>query len=159
MKNDKIMDEMLPHGGKNRGRRRFRWRANIVVILLLILCGGGYYWFFLARPAGSGPAGPNVPQEPFQTVWSERQILLLGMGDSITAGFGCPKDMGTSIGCSIIHPTNSRKCKAQVTTAPMFFSRPMRPVRSSITATLPGTSLLTLLMLRFRPSTEMTPTR
>ena len=92
------MDEVLPselsRDAKVRGIRRFRWRANIVVILLLILCGAGYYWFFLARPTGSGPAGPNVPQEPFQTVWSERQILLLGMGDSITAGFGMPKGYG-----------------------------------------------------------------
>jgi lysophospholipase L1-like esterase len=37
---------------------------------------------------GTGPAGPPVACEPFQAVWSERKILLLAIGDSVTAGFG-----------------------------------------------------------------------
>ncbi|MDR1959966.1 MAG: SGNH/GDSL hydrolase family protein [Planctomycetaceae bacterium] len=41
-----------------------------------------------ARPLGSGPAGPAVASAPFETVWSERRVLLLGIGDSVTAGFG-----------------------------------------------------------------------
>jgi lysophospholipase L1-like esterase len=54
----------------------------------------GFYWFYFARPLGSGPAGPSVPREPFQQVWSERKVLLLGWGDSITAGFGMPDGYG-----------------------------------------------------------------
>ena len=67
-----------------------KWRRYVIwiVVCCLILATPGYYWFYLARPLGSGPAGPSVPREPFQQVWSERNVLLLGWGDSITAGFG-----------------------------------------------------------------------
>ena len=40
---------------------------------------------------GSGPAGPDVPIEPFQHVWSQQDVLLLGIGDSITVGVGASK--------------------------------------------------------------------
>ena len=59
-----------------------------------VLAAPGYYWFYLARPIGQGPAGPSVPREPFQQVWSERNVLLLGWGDSITAGFGMETGYG-----------------------------------------------------------------
>jgi lysophospholipase L1-like esterase len=71
-------------------RRIFIWTA----VCCLPLATPGYYWFFLARPLGSGPAGPSVPPEPFLHVWSERQVLLLGWGDSITAGFGMKRGYG-----------------------------------------------------------------
>jgi len=73
-----------------------KWRRMIiwVAVLCLIVATPGYYWFYLARPVGAGPAGPNVPRESFQHVWSERKILLLGWGDSITAGFGVPIGYG-----------------------------------------------------------------
>jgi len=53
-----------------------------------------YIYFWLARPEGSGSAGPMVPAEPFERVWSERKVLLLGLGDSITAGFGMEAPYG-----------------------------------------------------------------
>ena len=67
-----------------------KWQRTIVwiVVCCLVLATPAYYWFYLARPIGQGPAGPSVPREPFQQVWSERNVLLLGWGDSITAGFG-----------------------------------------------------------------------
>src|SRR5262249_32096148 len=37
---------------------------------------------------GEGPAGPGVPAEPFDGPWTDRKILLLGVGDSVTAGLG-----------------------------------------------------------------------
>lgn len=49
---------------------------------------GFYVYFWLWHPAGEGPAGPDVPREPFAGVWSERPVVLLGFGDSITEGFG-----------------------------------------------------------------------
>jgi lysophospholipase L1-like esterase len=58
---------------------------------LLILVGLGYQHFWLSRPVGSGPAGPAVPHEPFATNWSTRGVLLVGLGDSVTAGFGARK--------------------------------------------------------------------
>jgi lysophospholipase L1-like esterase len=73
-----------------------KWRRILLwtVLFCLVLAVPGYYWFFLARPVGAGPAGPSVPSEPFQQVWSERHILLLGWGDSITAGFGMKTGYG-----------------------------------------------------------------
>ncbi|HEY2839732.1 MAG TPA: SGNH/GDSL hydrolase family protein [Pirellulales bacterium] len=47
-----------------------------------------YLYFWMARPVGKGPAGPAVAQAAFAQPWSERRVLLLGIGDSITAGLG-----------------------------------------------------------------------
>lgn len=44
-----------------------------------------YFAFFQWRPVGSGPA---VPSELFQHVWSDRDVLLFSIGDSVTAGLG-----------------------------------------------------------------------
>ncbi|HPO16597.1 MAG TPA: SGNH/GDSL hydrolase family protein [Candidatus Hydrogenedentes bacterium] len=49
------------------------------------------YYFWLALPMGAGPAGPSVPKEPFTTVWTERPVILLGIGGNITNGYGAPK--------------------------------------------------------------------
>jgi lysophospholipase L1-like esterase len=54
-----------------------------------------YLWY--ARPVGKGPAGPAVPAERFEDdlgTWSDRTVLLLGIGDSVTAGFGASPGMG-----------------------------------------------------------------
>ena len=48
----------------------------------------GYQWFWVSRPMGEGPAGPVVPRESFAETWSTRPVLLVGIGDSVTAGFG-----------------------------------------------------------------------
>jgi lysophospholipase L1-like esterase len=42
------------------------------------------------HPVGTGPAGPAVPREPWTKTWSSRPVLLVGLGDSVTAGFGAP---------------------------------------------------------------------
>jgi lysophospholipase L1-like esterase len=39
-------------------------------------------------PVGEGPAGPSVDRTAFAQPWTERNVLLLGVGDSVTAGFG-----------------------------------------------------------------------
>jgi lysophospholipase L1-like esterase len=67
------------------GRRAVLWMLLGIVSILAALA---YREFWLARPIGSGPAGPTVPREPFASVWTERPVLLLGVGDSITAGLG-----------------------------------------------------------------------
>ncbi|MBC7856694.1 MAG: SGNH/GDSL hydrolase family protein [Pirellulaceae bacterium] len=43
---------------------------------------------------GTGPAGPPVAAKPFEKLWSERKVVLVGIGDSVTAGFGAPKGKG-----------------------------------------------------------------
>ncbi len=68
-----------------RGRRLI-WLGAIGLMLIAAVLGYRHYW--LGRPIGSGPAGPVVSREPFAKVWSERNTVLLGIGDSVTAGFG-----------------------------------------------------------------------
>lgn len=70
-------------------------------LTLLCLCGamliaaaGLYVAYRLYLPEGEGPAGPSVASEPFHETWTERQVLLLGVGDSVTAGFGVRHDLG-----------------------------------------------------------------
>lgn len=49
---------------------------------------GAWIHFKLARPVGSGPAGPAVAREPFAKPWSDAPTVLVGFGDSVTAGYG-----------------------------------------------------------------------
>jgi lysophospholipase L1-like esterase len=58
---------------------------------VLLIAGLLYRQFWLARPVGQGPAGPAVPLEPFQTQWTDERVLLLGIGDSMTAGLGASR--------------------------------------------------------------------
>lgn len=71
--------------------RRQRLLTIAAIGLALILGALAYIQFWIARPIGSGPAGPAVPREPFETTWTQRPILLLGIGDSITAGLGADR--------------------------------------------------------------------
>ena len=73
---------------------------RILVILLavgVLLVGGGVFlrFYYLRLPAaGQGPAGPTVAREPFSEVWSQRRVLVVGLGDSITWGMGAPEGHG-----------------------------------------------------------------
>ena len=78
-----------PKRPAGRRWRRLRW---------LLLAGGaliglavGWLYFHLYLPVGSGPAGPAVAAEPFAQPWTERKVLLVGIGDSVTAGFGASR--------------------------------------------------------------------
>jgi lysophospholipase L1-like esterase len=68
-------------------------RVFYVLLAGVILIAGvaAYLFFQFARPVGSGSAGPVVGRELFSLVWSSRRILLVGLGDSVTAGFGARK--------------------------------------------------------------------
>jgi hypothetical protein len=64
-------------------RRRLRW-------LLLaggLLIGGAlaYVHFHFYLPVGSGPAGPVVEGAAFEEPWTEWEVLLVGIGDSVTS--------------------------------------------------------------------------
>jgi len=65
----------------------FRWQTGIILCLAFAAA-----WYFLIgrfkHSLSHGPAGPSVNPEPFQSVWSTNQFVLIGVGDSITAGFG-----------------------------------------------------------------------
>jgi lysophospholipase L1-like esterase len=68
-------------------------RIGVVAALALLLLGGGLFFhhYWLDLPPGTGPAGPPVPRELFAGPWTDRPVLLLGLGDSVTAGFGSTK--------------------------------------------------------------------
>jgi lysophospholipase L1-like esterase len=74
---------------KSRRRKRLRW--VLASGFVLILAAMGYVHFFLYLPMGSGPAGPSVEPNAFEQPWTDRQVLFLGLGDSVTAGFGATK--------------------------------------------------------------------
>lgn len=78
--------DMAGRPRKSPCRRRVLRLAIVVVILMG--AGLAYREFWLTRPFGQGPAGPVVAREPFEHPWSQRKVLLVGLGDSVTAGFG-----------------------------------------------------------------------
>jgi hypothetical protein len=85
-------DDLLPakrEPPQGRRGRRLRWLAvaGAAVVVMAIF----YVHFFLYLPTGSGPAGPRVERSKFEQPWTERPVLLVGLGDSVTAGFGASK--------------------------------------------------------------------
>lgn len=70
--------------------RRGRRRTILLLVFGLIAIGLGAAWryFVFARPMGSGPAGPAVSRAAFESEWSSRKVVLLGLGDSVTQGLG-----------------------------------------------------------------------
>jgi lysophospholipase L1-like esterase len=60
-----------------------------VVLAGTAMCAAiSYLYFWQIRPMGHGPAGPHIPDETFAQAWSEKQVWFIGIGDSVTAGFG-----------------------------------------------------------------------
>ena len=67
-----------------------RWRLVLLVCvgIALVLGALGYRQFWLARPVGEGPAGPRIDPSRFKEPWTTRKVVLLAVGDSVTAGYG-----------------------------------------------------------------------
>ncbi|MEY4387919.1 MAG: hypothetical protein RLY20_3202 [Verrucomicrobiota bacterium] len=59
--------------------------------VLFALAGVACWHFYFSHPTGNGPAGPSISSEPFSKPWTSRPVLLVGIGDSVTAGFGARK--------------------------------------------------------------------
>ena len=57
----------------------------------MVLLAAGWLFFRFYLPVGSGPAGPAVAREFFSKPWTSRKVHLVGLGDSMTAGFGARK--------------------------------------------------------------------
>jgi lysophospholipase L1-like esterase len=72
--------------------RKLRLPALLLIGALLIAGAWIYRNRLAPKPMGSGPAGPSVSRESFAGAWTDRKVLLLGVGDSVTAGFGVPAD-------------------------------------------------------------------
>lgn len=77
----------IPPASRRRSKRR-RLLALFGIGAILFLAASAYLYFWLARPVGSGPAGPSAPRAAFEQTWSTREVLLLGVGDSVTKGLG-----------------------------------------------------------------------
>lgn len=75
----------------NTRMRRLKNLLGVGIFLVAIACA--YVHFFLYLPKGRGPAGPKVAQSAFEQPWTERNVLLVGIGDSVTAGFGASKGL------------------------------------------------------------------
>lgn len=85
------MSSKVPASSTDPAAQRRRWRRLAWLFGvggLLVLLAGAYVHFYLYLPMGSGPAGPPVAAAPFEQAWTERQALLVGIGDSVTAGLG-----------------------------------------------------------------------
>ncbi len=66
-----------------------RLRKTILILFLLASLGAlGCVTAFFWHPVGNGPAGPPVPREVFAQPWTARPVVLFGIGDSVTKGFG-----------------------------------------------------------------------
>lgn len=64
----------------------------VLLIGLVLIAGAGTWLFFrIALPVGSGAAGPVVGHDLFSSTWTGRPVLFVGLGDSVTAGFGARK--------------------------------------------------------------------
>jgi lysophospholipase L1-like esterase len=68
-----------------------RLRIIFVSGLVLIIAATACLYFWFCVPIGSGPAGSVIPAELFAQQWTNRPVLLVGLGDSVTAGFGARK--------------------------------------------------------------------
>ena len=75
-----------------RGKRFILRLLVLISCGLLVVAGFGFYYFWLCLPVGSGPAGPPVPREWFQPAWTTNPVLLVGLGDSVTDGFGARRN-------------------------------------------------------------------
>lgn len=76
--------------GLNMKRCRIPWwlRGLLGLLGLLVLLATFIWHFYLRRPTGEGPAAIAVATEPFANTWTQRPVLFVGLGDSVTAGFG-----------------------------------------------------------------------
>lgn len=76
-----------PHHSRNR------LFALVVLGLAIIAAAAVYRHFRYGRPIGAGPAGPVVDRDQFSAIWSDRPVVLLGLGDSVTQGLGASPGM------------------------------------------------------------------
>lgn len=65
-------------------------RLIIILVAGMILLGTVLFYLFIyfVHPVGQGPAGPPVARDAFARSWTDRPVWLVGIGDSVTAGFG-----------------------------------------------------------------------
>ncbi|MCU0711681.1 MAG: SGNH/GDSL hydrolase family protein [Pirellula sp.] len=60
-------------------------RFYLPALCVLVAIGA---WTYHSRFVSIRIDGPEVDAKPFQTIWSDRKVLLVGIGDNITFGLG-----------------------------------------------------------------------
>ena len=72
----------------------YRLRLRVLILAAVLVAAPTLYVVWRVHlatrelPVGTGPAGPAVASTAFTGVWTERPVVLLGLGDSITRGYG-----------------------------------------------------------------------
>ncbi len=78
-------------------KKKPKWyqvRFRIIFYVIAILIIAGLYARYriqialLRLPIGEGPAGPAVSSLPFEEKWTDRDVVFIGLGDSVTRGLG-----------------------------------------------------------------------
>lgn len=68
--------------------RRTSLRVGLLVGAVAVVLGILSYRHPPALSIGTGPTLPLLPRDPWTRTWTEAPVLLVGLGDSITEGFG-----------------------------------------------------------------------
>jgi len=71
--------------------KRKRLRIIFASGLVSVIGASACLYFLFSIPVGSGPAGPTVTGEIFAQQRTNQSVLFVGLGDSVTAGFGARK--------------------------------------------------------------------
>ena len=90
------LNQLAPNAGGRFNSKNVRTKTKRVIAVLfigLLLFAGTGAWllFKFARPVGGGAAGPGVSRDLFSSTWTGKPVLFVGLGDSVTAGFGARK--------------------------------------------------------------------
>lgn len=70
------------------GPRTTRLIAIVSAGIIVIAAAFAYLYLWQSHPIGTGPAGPQIVLATFSKEWSDKSFVLVGLGDSVTAGFG-----------------------------------------------------------------------
>ncbi|HRX81241.1 MAG TPA: SGNH/GDSL hydrolase family protein [Pirellulaceae bacterium] len=79
------MNEVISRPSRAK-RNRLCWILLIGAVLIAGAVARITFWHW--RPVGEGPAGPVVSRDAFRQEWTTQEVLLFGIGDSVTAGLG-----------------------------------------------------------------------
>ncbi len=65
-------------------------RLGLICAAGALLLGAAWIWkrYFLVHDMGEGPAGPPIALDSFHQTWRDGPVVLLGLGDSVTDGYG-----------------------------------------------------------------------
>ena len=75
-------------------RKRTLLIMPIIALFLFIIAVGKFSLLTYFITPGEGPAGPQVSPEYFKEIWTDKKVMLIGVGDSITDGFGASRGQG-----------------------------------------------------------------